>query len=283
MKPKPELRIMNTQCETQERHKGFTLIELLVVIAIIAILAAMLLPALAAAKQRAYVASCSSNCKQMGTGAFIYAGDFSDGYPFGVKVNTPQIMDPTAWHILLLPAMGLNSNSIGGLKIYACPAETSADLNGSAFGQPGNPYPFQMDYRANGYLFRNTTDQPQTVCKTSSVHAPVMIQMVTEKKWNSPSYQITSDEWSTKWMPDWNLGDNSKNYYGAGMDHHRYLPVCAAADGHVTRWKVPTFALGGAAPTFLPGLGDTRVDTSTLWSSPNPEVYLRDFNTKAGF
>jgi prepilin-type N-terminal cleavage/methylation domain-containing protein/prepilin-type processing-associated H-X9-DG protein len=100
-------------------QNAFTLIELLVVVAIIAILAAMLLPALAKAKQKAQQTSCVSGLRQWGLAVQLYAMDNNDGIPCdgmgqngsypgnvynGVQTGDPT--DPNAWFNLLPPLFG---------------------------------------------------------------------------------------------------------------------------------------------------------------------------------
>src|SRR5271170_7072699 len=89
--------IMNQRAQAPGRcgDRGFTLIELLVVIAIIAILAALLLPALARSKFSAKVANCTSNYRQWGVAMNMYAGDDAKGrFP---SFNLPVDYGGNAW------------------------------------------------------------------------------------------------------------------------------------------------------------------------------------------
>lgn len=79
------------------RKKGFTLIELLVVIAIISILAAILFPVFARARENARRTSCLSNMKQMGLGMMQYTQDYDEMYPRAIQVDEAPTPDGIRW------------------------------------------------------------------------------------------------------------------------------------------------------------------------------------------
>jgi prepilin-type N-terminal cleavage/methylation domain-containing protein len=96
-------------------QRGFTLIELLVVIAIIAILAAMLLPALASAKEKAKRALCASNLKQIGIGCTMFANDNNDLFPIAAWNTGWNAYNPWQLSTNLADSakeLGLNTNNI---------------------------------------------------------------------------------------------------------------------------------------------------------------------------
>src|SRR5919198_26550 len=99
-------------------RRGFTLIELLVVIAIIAILAAILFPVFAQAREKARQTSCLSNMKQIGTAQALYTQDYDETLMYAQMANdpvTPRMV--INWPALIYPYTR-------STRIYRCPSST---------------------------------------------------------------------------------------------------------------------------------------------------------------
>ena len=114
-------------------RKGFTLIELLVVIAIIAILAAILFPVFAQAREKARGISCLSNMKQIGTGTMLYVQDYDETFPmnFYMGQNGPAPCVSVVW-VNLMPY-------IKNAQVYQCPSNPTALDFPTAMGVIGFP------------------------------------------------------------------------------------------------------------------------------------------------
>ncbi len=111
--------------EAMNPNRAFTLIELLVVIAIIAILAALLLPVLSAAKQRAWTAQCQSNLHQIGLGMKMYADENNEMYPeSGGTIRWDQKDSATGNYSWMQQIYSFVQNT----NAYHCPADLPAQV-----------------------------------------------------------------------------------------------------------------------------------------------------------
>jgi prepilin-type N-terminal cleavage/methylation domain-containing protein/prepilin-type processing-associated H-X9-DG protein len=222
---------MNISGNHQAR-RAFTLIELLVVIAIIAILAAMLLPVLAKAKQKAQAVNCISNLRQWGLAEQLFAGDNNDGIPrdgtdtketYAVySATTPTTAgvptDPAAWFNLLPPLvadqpLSYYSTSSGGFqqrypfpgngkgKMWMCPSIQIAAGETYALGQPGVggkfgffSYMMNLDLKALEYIHSGYKSMAYPAMPTlSSFRQPSANVLLTEAVF-SPTVEITTPE-----------------------------------------------------------------------------------------
>jgi prepilin-type N-terminal cleavage/methylation domain-containing protein/prepilin-type processing-associated H-X9-DG protein len=158
------------------RPRAFTLIELLVVIAIIAILAAVLLPVLARARQRAVQIQCLNNVKEINTGFIIYVSDNNDIEACGASGNTygPHVEDWIYWR---LPAVTVNGITLYSNKspVLACLGGTIGQEGSSSIGTSVLRCPTDLDdsFRTNGTIESSAYNFSYEMCSYDLTSAGV--------------------------------------------------------------------------------------------------------------
>jgi len=150
----------------KSRAKGFTLIELLVVIAIISILAAILFPVFARARENARRASCMSNLKQMGIATMMYTQDYDERYPQSLFASAQIPPDGISWNdgYWYWPQMLYPYHK--STRVFYCPSSNESDLT----------YPSIRNYGANTTVISYPISATPT--SLSSIQTPASTYMI---------------------------------------------------------------------------------------------------------
>ena len=254
-------------CHGRSRSPAFTLIELLVVIAIIAILAGMLLPALAKAKEKGKSANCISNLRQMSIAANVYGGDHDGRYAFTFQVRGDNVIR-RAWFNFLQPYQQTTNLILcpsktkkfkEALANYPSDQQDKAISNYSAnFALGGCDWPNVWDKSQWRQLRDSDVRSPSTVVYltdggTRPVNTKDPLKCVTPKSPEKPGCWIVHDPMNDAPCSGCVTSPGDPNWGGPHLRHVERSNI-AFADAHVEAFKASKWYYAGT-PWLKPALG----------------------------
>jgi len=238
---------MKNLSPVRSRNTGFTLIELLVVIAIIAILAAILFPVFATAREKARQSSCTSNLKQLGLAFAQYTQDYDESFPMYGWASSPW----SYWPLIVYPY-------IKSQGVYKCPD----DQNTGTYGNTG----FPVSYGYNIYFNNNTSGSGAITVINSNITYPSNTLLMCDVG-ASPGIGVDPSLWQdggklnggttviqvADWLANANHGGSTPapglylSLLAAPMQRHSGFCDILWADFHVKPRPVTQFFVNGPA------------------------------------
>ena len=224
-------------------QRAFTLIELLVVIAIIAILAAILFPVFAQAKEAAKKTSCLSNQKNVGTALQLYLGDSDDTYNL-LQYYTPT--DQVRWFDMVFPYIkngekfAFNGRASGKGGVFACP--TVGNVQEAVYGLHQRVFP-ETQWHTGPINFAPIS--------ATAIDSPAEKILMVEKglnKGNSNWLQFLGDQWGWTGSVGTPAGSRDVEHYDLDQTQNRDCDFAASNTFDPTQWD--TWGQCGMFPRY---------------------------------
>ena len=220
----------------RHRSKGFTLIELLVVIAIIAILAAILFPVFAQAREKAHAIACMSNMKQIGTSLQLYVQDNDERVFYRANWQYSRSGDtrrtglnlagnPQRWWNLLMPYIKSNN-------VFSCPSDSGPTPSNDTTGNPIIPRSYIAVCSAESLSLAQVQDPVETI-------------VVTDKWDRDFSGTAVTDSWIEPFAGDFGMDPADPRRSMTAANRHQGMMNCSFFDGHAKALKPSTILASG--------------------------------------
>jgi prepilin-type N-terminal cleavage/methylation domain-containing protein/prepilin-type processing-associated H-X9-DG protein len=228
------------------KRSGFTLIELLVVIAIIAILAAILFPVFARARENARRASCQSNLKQLGLGVIQYRQDYDDRFPIGYYYTAAAYV---TWGEEIQPY-------IKSAQIFKCPSSTNVVVYAGLAGLNASANDYGINAAITQFWQSPGSWDNSNLCIPNNL-GPVIESQIDEPVRTTLIIDSNYFAYGSHWK-EGGFGLNKRHFEGTNI---------AFVDGHV-KWLKTMGATQGGAGTYI---YDPRTPTTAtgLGGCPN--------------